>query len=159
MDIGFLIIAAVLLILGIIGCIVPMLPGPPLGWAGLLLAYFSSWTEYGIKTLIITGIIAVVVTVLDTFLPALMTKKTNGSKAASRGATVGIIVGLFMGPFGVILGPFCGALLGELIHNSEDFSKAIKVAWGSFLGFLFGTGLKLITVICFIWIFVLQIVK
>ena len=159
MDIGFLILAAVLLILGIIGCIVPMLPGPPLAWAGLLLAFFSSYTEYGLITLLITGTIAVVVTVLDTFLPALMTKKTNGSKAASRGATIGIIVGLFMGPFGVIFGPFCGALIGELIHNSEDFSKALKVAWGSFLGFLCGTGLKLLTVICFIWLFVLQIVK
>lgn len=159
MDIGFLVLAAVLLIIGIIGCVVPMLPGPPLAWAGLLLAFFSSYTEYGLITLLITGTIAVVVTVLDTFLPALMTKKTNGSKAASRGATIGIIVGLFMGPFGVILGPFCGALIGELIHNSEDFSKALKVAWGSFLGFLCGTGLKLITVICFIWLFVLQIVK
>lgn len=159
MDVGFIVLGAVLLLIGIIGCIVPMLPGPPLAWAGLLLGYFSSYTEYGIIFLLVTGTIAVIVQILDTFLPALMTKKTNGSKAASRGATVGIIVGLFMGPFGVILGPFLGALIGELIHNSEDFNSALKVAWGSFLGFLCGTGLKLITVISFIWIFVIQIVK
>lgn len=159
MDIGFLVLAAVLLLLGIIGCVVPMLPGPPLAWAGLLLAFFSSYTEYGLVTLLVTATIAVAVQLLDTFLPALMTKKTNGSKAASRGATIGTIAGLFMGPFGVILGPFFGALIGELVHNSEDFSKAIKVAWGSFLGFLCGTGIKLITVICFIWLFVLQLVK
>lgn len=147
------------MVVGIVGSVVPMIPGPPLAWAGLLVAYFSASTKISIPVLVITLIVAAIVQIIDTFFPALMTKKTEGSKAATRGATIGVIVALFLGPWAILPGPFVGALIGELIHNKEDTKKALKVAFGSFLGFLLGTGLKLITVFAFIWILILNIAK
>lgn len=147
-------VAVVLLLIGFIGTFVPVLPGPPLAWGGLLAAYFSVYNEITIKLLVITGIVAIVITILDTILPSWMTKKTGGSKAATTGSTIGIIVGLFVGPLGIILGPFIGALIGELIHTDGEFGKSLKSAFGAFLGFLCGTGMKMVTVGIFIWFFV-----
>ncbi|MCQ2596988.1 MAG: DUF456 domain-containing protein [Treponema sp.] len=159
MEIAFLIIAFILMVTGIAGAVVPMIPGPPLAWAGLLLAYFSPYTDYGILLLIITGIVAVIVQILDTIFPALLTKKNNGSKAATIGATIGIIIGLFTGPVGILVGPFLGAFIGEILHNPEDLGNALSVAWGSFIGFICGTGLKLLTVGVFIWILIFNLIK
>ena len=83
-----------------------------------------------------------------------MTNKIGGSKAATIGSTIGLIIGLFMGPAGIILGPFLGALVGELIHSKGAFFTSLKSAWGAFLGFLLGTGIKMIAVGFFIWIFI-----
>jgi len=159
MDLTFLIIGIVLLLVGLAGTVIPVLPGAPLAWGGLLVAFFSSYTDYSIICLIVTGVFAVLVSIMDNIFPVLMTKKTNGSPAATRGATVGLIIGFFTGPWGIILGPFIGALIGEMIHNPNDFSNALKVAWGAFLGFLFGTGIKIITVLAFIWILIINLVK
>ena len=159
MDILFIILAVILLVVGFLGTFVPVLPGAPLAWVGLLLAYFSSYTTISLVTLIVTCVLAILVSVLDNIFPILLTKKFDGSKASTRGATVGLIVGFFTGPWGIILGPFIGAFIGELIHNSEDTKKALSVAWGAFLGFLLGTGAKMIVVLAFIWIFILGIVK
>lgn len=159
MDVALLIIAFVLLALGLIGAVVPMIPGPPLAWAGLLAAWFSSYTSYGIIFLGVTLTAAVIVQILDTIMPALLTKKYQGSKAASFGAIIGIIIGLFTGPVGIILGPFIGAFVGEIFHNPEDFANALSVAWGSLVGFIFGTGLKLITVGIFIWLLIMNLAK
>lgn len=159
MDITFILLGFLFLIVGFIGTFAPVIPGPPLAWVGLLLAYFSSYTDYSVMTLIITGTLAVTVAILDNFLPVLMTKKTNGSKAATRGATLGLIIGFFTGPWGIILGPFIGAFVGEMIHDSSDTKNALHVAWGAFLGFLFGTGLKMITVLAFFWILLLNMIK
>lgn len=146
--------AALLLIVGFIGTFVPVLPGCPLAWGGLLAAYFSSYNHISILCLVITGIVAVVASVLDNFFPTIMTKKSGGSKAATRGATVGIIVGLFLGPIGIIIGPFIGALVGELINSKGDFSTSFKSAVGAFLGFLCGTGMKMIVVAIYIIIYI-----
>lgn len=150
------VVAGLLLIIGFIGTFVPVIPGPPLAWGGLLAAYFSVYNEISLVTLIITFAVAVAITVLDTILPPIMTKKSGGSKSATTGSTVGIFVGLFLGPLGVILGPFIGALIGELIHTNGDMSSSLKSAWGAFLGFLFGTGIKMIVVAVFIWLFILS---
>lgn len=147
-------LAIVLLIAGFIGCFLPVIPGPPLAWGGLLCAYFSSYNEISVLSLIITGVVALIITILDTVLPPIMTKRSGGSKAATTGSTIGIIVGLFLGPVGIILGPFIGALVGELIHTDGKFGKSMKSAWGAFAGFLCGTGMKMITVGFFIWWFV-----
>lgn len=147
-------LAVIILILGFLGTFVPVLPGAPLAWVGLLLAYFSSFNEISILTLVITAIVAAAVSIFDNFLPVIMTNKIGGSKAATWGATIGLIVGLFLGPAGIIAGPFLGALTGELIHSDGNFSQSIKSAWGAFLGFLLGTGIKMIAVGFFIWIFI-----
>ena len=150
------ILAGVLLVVGFLGTFVPVLPGAPLAWVGLLLSYFSSYNKITIFWLVITGIVAVAVSILDNILPVYMTNKTGGSKAATTGSTIGLIIGFFVGPPGIIFGPFLGALIGELISTSGDFKTSIKSAWGAFLGFLFGVGLKMISVMIFIWIFILS---
>lgn len=148
------IVAGVLLLVGFIGTFVPVLPGAPLAWAGLLAAYFSEYCEISLVALIITGVFAVLVSILDNILPVVMTKKFGGSKSAVRGATIGLIVGFFAGPVGIIAGPFVGALAGEYIHTQGKSEGVFKAAFGAFVGFLTGTGLKMITVLFFIWYFI-----
>ena len=147
------IVAGILLVVGFIGTFVPVLPGAPLAWAGLLAAYFSSYCEISLAALIVTGVIAVAVSILDNLLPVIMTKKFGGSKTATTGATIGLIVGFFTGPVGIILGPFLGALIGEMIHKNGKTEGVFKAAFGAFMGFLTGTGIKMICVLCFIWYF------
>jgi uncharacterized protein YqgC (DUF456 family) len=141
----FILITAgfVLLIAGIIGCIVPFLPGPPLSFVALLLLQFSSLAPFDEEFLLMWGAITVAITVLDYWAPVYGTKRLGGTKSGTRGAAVGLIIGLFFfPPFGLIIGPFIGALSGELIAGQE-FSRAMKSALGSFAGFLTGVLLKL----------------
>jgi uncharacterized protein len=132
----------ILILLGIIGCLVPVLPGPPLSYAGLLLLHVSRFAEYSKNVLFILAIVALVVTILDYIVPIWGTRRFGGSKYGVRGATVGLIIGLFLGPAGIILGPFIGAFVGELIFK-DDVKYALRAGFGSLLGFLAGVGLKL----------------
>jgi uncharacterized protein YqgC (DUF456 family) len=141
-DIILAIIGALLTILGIIGCLVPVLPGPPLNFIGLLLLHFTRFGQFSQWTLIILASVAIIVTVLDYIVPVWGTRRFGGSKYGIRGATVGLIIGLFLGPAGIIIGPFVGAFIGEMIFK-DDFNYAIKAGFGSLLGFLTGVGLKL----------------
>lgn len=152
-------VAGVLLFVGFLGTFVPVLPGAPLAWAGLLVAYFSEYTDISLLCLIITAVIAVVVSIVDNIFPVTMTKKFGGSKYATTGATIGLVVGFFTGPWGIILGPFLGALIGEFINKEGRNGGVFKAAFGAFMGFLLGTGLKMITVLAFIWIFVISFFK
>ncbi|MCX6255407.1 MAG: DUF456 domain-containing protein [Bacteroidia bacterium] len=141
-DYLLLILGILLMILGIIGCLVPVLPGPPFSFLGLILLHLTRFGHFTNPTLIILGVIAVVVTVLDYFVPVWGTKRFGGSKYGTRGATVGLIVGIFLGPMGIILGPLIGAFVGEMIFK-DDISYALKAGFGSLIGFLTGIGLKL----------------
>lgn len=138
------VLAIILGLLGLIGCILPVIPGPPLSWAALLLLYFKEGSEMSLTFLLVWLAITVAVTVLDYIIPAYFTKVTGGSKAAARGSLVGLFVGLiFFPPWGMILGSFLGALLAEMFISGNEMKKSLKSAFGSFLGFLFSTGLKL----------------
>lgn len=153
----FAILAGILLLVGLIGTVLPVLPGPPIAWAGLLSAHFSSYSQIELWILIATGIAAVFVTVMDNIFPSIMTKKAGGSKAATWGCTIGLVVAFFLGPLFILIAPFVGAYIGELIHDSSDSKRALKAAFGAFKGFLLGTGIKIITVMCFIWLFLWSI--
>lgn len=157
----FAILAGVLLFIGLIGTVVPVLPGPPIAWAGLLSAHFSSYSNISVTVLIITAIFALLITLADNIFPSLMTKNAGGSKAGVWGSTIGLIFGIFFAPtvIFIILGPFLGAFIGEMIHDSSDTGKAFKAALGAFKGFMLGTGLKVICVAAFIWIFVISLLK
>ena len=144
MDIFLLIVAVLCGIIGIIGSVIPILPGPALAFFGLLC---SSWTDYSSlssRTLWIWGIITLIVSILDFFLPGYFSKLMGGTRAGITGATIGVFAGLFFGPVGVILGPLIGAFLGELINNRENLDKAVTVGFGSLVSFLAGSGLKII---------------
>ena len=153
----FAILAGVLLLVGLVGTVLPVLPGPPIAWAGLLAAHFSNYSNLEVWILIATGIAAGAVTVIDNVFPSLMTKKAGGSKAATWGCTIGLLASFFLGPLFILIAPFVGAFIGEMIHDSSDAGRALKAAFGAFKGFLLGTGLKMITVICFIWLFLWSI--
>jgi len=94
--------------------------------------------------LILWLVITIVVTILDYVAPSWITKKTGGSKAAARGTLVGLVLGLiFFPPWGMIVGSFLGALIAEVVVNGSEVADSVKPAFGSFLGFLLSTGLKL----------------
>jgi len=142
MDYFLLIIAMLFMLTGIVGCLVPVLPGPPLSYLGLVIVHFTRFADVSQKLFIILGIIAVAVTVLDYIVPIWGTRHFGGSKYGARGATVGLVIGLFLGPAGIIIGPFLGAFVGELIFK-DDVKYALKAGFGSLLGFMTGVGLKL----------------
>ncbi len=142
MDYFLLVIAIILMLLGIAGCLLPVLPGPPLSYLGVVLLHFTRFATISKNLLIILGVIAVGVTIIDYLVPIWGTRKFGGSKYGMRGATVGLIIGLFLGPAGIILGPFVGAVVGELLFRDE-MRYALRAGFGSLLGFLTGIGLKL----------------
>ena len=138
-------------IIGIIGCVLPVIPGPPISWAGMLILYFwgngtdSSGNPMSLRFLLIWLLITIFVTVIDYLVPSYLTKKSGGSTYASRGALAGLLIGLiFFGPLGIILGPMLGAFICELIFAKKTASQSILPAIGAFAGFICGTGLKLI---------------
>lgn len=142
----FEILAIICAVIGVAGCVIPILPGPPICYVAMLLCLWGG-AEFTTQSLVLWAVVAVAVTLLDNFLPVIMTKRFGGSKAASRGAMIGIVVGLFGGPVGLLLGPFFGALIGELTHDGSNSARAFKVAFGSFAAFICGTGIKLVAAI------------
>ncbi len=158
----FIIIAAVLLgILGIVGSVVPALPGPPLSWLGLLVLYFwgSGTNASGDRiSLTVLGIwfgVVAVVTLLDYLIPGMFTKVTGGSRYASRGATIGMLVGIVLTPVGMLLGSILGAFIAELSYGNKTPGESIKSALGAFCGFLFGTGMKLLVSAAILWVIII----
>ena len=160
MDIYFIIIGFILCIIGIIGSILPVLPGPPLGWLGLLLLELTDAIPANYWFLGITFVIAMGIFILDYFMPAISTKKFGGSKAGAYGAIIGLIIGVFFSPipFGFLIGPFLGALIGELVFNKTESKQAFKAAFGSFLGFIASTFMKLLVSFVFLGFFIWDVI-
>jgi len=146
------------MLVGIIGSILPALPGPPISWVGILLLYFCQGIETNYWLLGITLIIAVVIGILDYIIPAKGTKYFGGSKYGIWGTNIGLVIGIFAPiPFGFIIGPFVGALVGELIYNFQEKERALKAATGSFLGFLAGTFMKVFVSLLFFGLFLVLV--
>ncbi|GGG41881.1 membrane protein [Croceivirga lutea] len=161
LDIALIIIGFLLTLVGIIGSFIPVLPGPPVSWVGLLLLHLTNAVPMNKTFLIVTAIIALLVTVLDYIIPAAGTKKFGGSKAGMWGSIIGLLVAIFfpiLGPFGIIIWPFVGALVGELSQN-KDQKRAWKAAFGSFIGFLTGTFLKFLIAIIYCGLFIWKTVE
>lgn len=143
MEIFLLILAGLCMLIGIIGCIVPGIPATPVAYIGLWIAQATDRVDFSWQLLLIWGIVTIVVTVLDYVVPAWGTKHFGGTRWGVLGSTIGVFVGLFFGAAGVILCPLVGAILGELLGGKE-VHQALKAGWGSFVGLLCGTILKLI---------------
>lgn len=139
-----LIIACLLLaISGIVGTFIPALPGPPLSWAALLVAYLAFPPHVSSALLWTMLALTVIAQILDYMAPIWMTKAGGGSKAATTGSTVGLLIGLFFMPIGLIVGPIVGAFVGEMT-STHQVGKAVWVALLSFVSFLMTTGMKLV---------------
>jgi uncharacterized protein YqgC (DUF456 family) len=157
-DYILLILGIIFMIVGIIGCLVPVLPGPPLSFLGLILLHLTRFGQFSTPFLITLGVITVIVTVLDYIVPVWGTKRFGGSKYGTRGATVGLIIGFFLGPLGIIIGPLIGAFVGEMIFK-DDLGYAFKAGFGSLIGFLTGIGLKLAASFVMTFYFVKELIS
>jgi uncharacterized protein YqgC (DUF456 family) len=157
MDYVLLGLAIVMMIVGIAGCLLPVLPGPPLTYLGLVVLHFTKFGPVSTNLFIILGVVAIVVTVIDYIVPIWGTRQFGGSKYGMRGAAVGLVIGLFLGPFGIIAGPFIGAVVGEMLFK-DDIKYALKAGFGSLLGFLTGVGLKLAASLLMTFYFVKTII-
>ena len=158
MDYLLITVGIILLIVGILGCVLPMLPGPPMSYFALLLLHFTKGHQFEVKFLVIWAVITTIVVILDYLIPVWGTKKFGGSKQGVWGSVVGLVLGLFVfPPFGIILGPFIGAVIGELVAGKET-GAAFKSGFGSFIGFLAGTFVKLIASGLMTWYFVKELI-
>jgi uncharacterized protein YqgC (DUF456 family) len=136
-----IIICVVLLLLGLLGCFVPVIPGPPFAYVGLLI--LSIFTDYKFEEsfLIQWAGIVIAVTVADFWLQVYGVKKFGGTKKAINGTMIGLFVGIFVPiPFG----PFAGAFIGAYMDEKEDMIKVFKIASGALIGFIGGLVLKLV---------------
>ena len=156
MDIALLIFGLILMIAGILGSFLPVLPGTPVSWVGLLLLYLTEAVPNDWWFLGITLLVALVVFAMDYIIPAMGTKKFGGTRAGMIGTTLGLVVAIVfpvLGILGIIIWPFLGAFLGELL-NKADQQSALKAAFGSFIGFLTGTFLKFVVTVIFFGLFI-----
>ena len=143
-DTVLIIGSGICMVIGIVGCLLPVLPGPPFSYAGLILLQLTSRHPFSTRFLIIFGILTALALVIDYVLPVYGTKKLHGTTYGIWGSVIGLIVGiLFFSPFGIIFGPLLGAFLGELIAK-KDIARAMKSSLGSLIGFFAGTAIKLL---------------
>lgn len=148
-----------IIVVGFVGCFIPVLPGPPIAWLALPLMYLTSEGFADINTtwFFILTLLTIIVTVVDYLLPMWGTKYSGGTKAGTWGSTIGLIIGLFFPPIGIIVGPFLGALVGELMAG-QDQKTALKSGLGALIGFLLGTVAKMVVVVLIgyeflVWVF------
>ena len=158
MDIVLLIIGFFCCVIGIFGSFLPVLPGPPVSWLGLLLLVLTSAVPNDWWLVVITGIVALVVVALDYWIPATVTRTFGGSRAGMIGTTLGLLVAIIfrvLGIAGIVIWPFIGAIIGELI-NKTGHKQALRAAFGSFVGFLTGTFLKFVVSMVYLGIFIFR---
>lgn len=157
LDIILTILGAVLMIVGIAGCILPVLPGVVLNYVGLLLLHFTSRVEFSTEFLIGWALVVIAIEVLDYFIPIWGTKKFGGGKKGAWGCTIGVVVGIFvLPPWGIIIFPFVGAVIGELIDD-KDVKVALKAGLGAFVGFLAGTFLQVVVALVLTFFFIKEV--
>ena len=143
LDVLFYVLAGVLVLVGIAGTVLPALPGLPLVFAGMLLAAWTGdFEQVGWLPLVVLGLMTALSLGIDFLATAMGAKRVGASRLAVAGAIVGTFAGLAFGPIGVFVGPFVGALAGELLH-SRQVGQATRVGFGTWVGILVGTALKL----------------
>lgn len=150
MEWTWIILGIVLAVVAIFGSVLPLLPGPPIAYIGLLLQQLRTDKPFTATFLIVWAVIVAVSLLLDYLIPIWGTKKFGGTKYGVWGCTIGFIAAFWLGPFGIIIGPLLGAFIGEMIAQNNS-TNALKAALGSFVGFLLGSFLKL--VICFFMLY------
>lgn len=149
MDIVLIVIAVIVVFVGLLGAVIPGLPGPPLSWIGLLLFNLTPVADHSLLFMLVMALLAVVITVLDYVVPSWGAKRYGGGKAGVWGCNIGLVLSLIGLPFGpqglvgVFFWPFLGAYLGETMAGKAS-GHAFRAAWGTFLGMLAGTFIKLV---------------
>ena len=152
------VLAALLVLVGLAGILLPALPGIPLVFAGLLLAAFAGgFEQVGAGTLIALAVLTLLSVAVDFWATAVGARRVGASKLAILGAVLGTLFGLFMGPLGLFVGPFLGAMAGELLHGRRvdptGLGQATKVGFGTWMGIVFGVALKLMLALAMLGLF------
>lgn len=159
LDIILILLGSICIVVGFLGCVLPVIPGIPLSYVGILLLHFTSQIQFSPLFLIIWGIIVIIVQILDYYVPIWGTKKFGGGSKGAWGSAIGVVTGVFLiPPWGIILFPFVGAVVGELIDNKE-LKVAIKAGFGAFIGFLAGTFMKLVIAAILGFYFFREVIK
>lgn len=129
---------------GFIGCVLPVIPGPPIGFLSLIILSFAkNWEPFSPTFLIIMAVVMILVSILDYVIPATGAKKYGASKLAVWGSIIGMLIGaFFFPPLGIFIGCFTGALAGELL-TTKKAKQALRAGWGVFVGIMLSTGIKL----------------
>lgn len=157
MDLLIVALAAILMLVGVLGSFLPMLPGIPVSWAGLLLLHFASVVPMNYTFLGVTLLITIIIFILQYTIPALGTKYLGGSKQGMWGATLGLFAGIFIPiPFAILIAPFVGAYIGEIL-NKADSRTALKAASGSFIGLLASTFMEFVVTAIFLLLFIWKV--
>lgn len=156
----FYLIAALLVVVGLVGTVLPALPGLPLVYAGMLLAAWNDgFNRIGAPMLIVLGLLTLLSLGIDLWATAHGAKRVGASRLAVVGAVIGTFAGLVFGPVGLVVGPFAGALIGELLHRRsfgrEHLGQAAKVGFGTWFGIVLGVALKLALAFAMIGLFAL----
>jgi uncharacterized protein YqgC (DUF456 family) len=148
------VLAVVLVIVGLVGVVLPGLPGTVLVFAGLVLAAWADgFTRVGVGTLVVLGAIAAGSYAVDFVAAAVGAQRLGASRRAMAGAAVGTLLGLFLGLPGLIIGPFLGAVVGELtVHR--DLAQAGRAGVAAWIGFAIGMAVKVALVFVMIGIFI-----
>ncbi|AZB30431.1 MULTISPECIES: DUF456 domain-containing protein [Chryseobacterium] len=153
-------LSIVLLILGILGTFLPVLPGLVLSLAGLLIYKYGTDADLSVLYIWAFVILTLASVVLSYVIPAKTNRKYGGTRWGSIGSVIGTIVGIFLPiPLGFLVGMFAGVFIGELLHDSKDMNKALKSTKGAFIGFIYGTGFSLVVGIAMLLVVILDIVN
>lgn len=145
MEVLLVVISILLIAGGIIFSVLPPLPGPILSYGALVSAhYISQTTNFSSTSFIIWGLLCVLIIIGDYALPIAATKKFGGTRSGVIGGMIGTIAGVILPiPFGIVVGPLLGAIIGDL-YGGNRIKDAMKSGFGSFLGFLVATGVKVL---------------
>jgi len=156
----FYLVAAVLVLVGLAGIVLPALPGLPLVFAGMLLAAWADgFDKIGIAMIVVLGLLTLLSLAIDFWATAMGARRVGASRLAIAGAVLGTFAGLLFAPVGLFVGPFVGAMSGELVHgrrvDGDRIGHATKVGFGTWLGMLFGVVLKLTLAFAMLGLFAL----
>lgn len=155
----FKIILILVLVIGLFGAILPVLPGAPLSFTALLIAKILGVTTLSAWVIAFFGLLTLIGVVLDYLLPLLTVKKMGGSKWGALGLFIGLVVGIVFSPFGLfslILAPFLGAFIGEILHNHSSHQRALKSSLAALLGFVLTTGYGVVLCLLMLFSFVFK---
>lgn len=158
MDTTFInIICVILLILGILGTFLPVLPGLVLSLAGLLIYKYGTDADLSVLYIWVFVILTLASVVLNYVIPAKTNRKYGGTRWGSIGSIIGTFIGIFLPiPLGFLVGMFAGVFIGELLHDSKDMKKALQSTKGAFIGFIYGTGFSLVVGVAMFLVVVLN---
>ncbi len=141
-EILLIVLAGILCLVGLAGCVVPGLPGPPLNYVALLLIHFFV-IPVSATVMVVLALVTAAVLLLDYLFPAWFAKKYGATRSGIIGSLIGMFAGMFLTPVGMILGTLLGAVIGDMLAGRNE-KQALRSGIATFFGTLMAVGLKLI---------------